>query len=58
MEPKLSNYLANRLQEIKEHEKAIKNQKDFIRASLIASIKDVRVPSCKKSRYSSKCYCI
>ena len=48
MEPKLSNYLANRLQEIKEHEKAIKNQKDFIRASLIASIKDVRVPSVKK----------
>ena len=48
MEPKLSNYLANRLQEIKEQEKAIKNQKDFIRASLIASIKDVRVPSVKK----------
>ena len=48
MEPKLSNYLANRLQEIKEQEKAIKNQKDFIRASLIASIKNVRVPSVKK----------
>lgn len=51
MEQKLSNYLANRLQEIKEHEKAIKSQKDFIRASLIASInsiKDVRVPSVKK----------
>jgi hypothetical protein len=48
MEPKLSNYLANRLQEIKEQEKAIKNQKDFIRDSLIASIKNVRVPSVKK----------
>jgi hypothetical protein len=48
MEQKLSNYLANRLQEIKEQEKAIKNQKDFIRDSLIASIKDVRVPSVKK----------
>ena len=48
MEPKLSNYLANRLQEIKEHEQAIKEQKDFIRASFIASIKDVRVPSVKK----------
>lgn len=40
--------LANRLQEIKEHEKAIKEQKDFIRASLIASIKSVSVPSVKK----------
>jgi hypothetical protein len=48
MEPKISNYLANRLQEIKEQEKAIKNQKDFIRASLIESIKNVRVPSVKK----------
>ena len=48
MEPKLSNYLENRLQEIKEQEKAIKEQKDFIRASLIESIKDVRVPSVKK----------
>ena len=48
MEQNVSNYLENRLQEIKEHEQAIKNQKDFIRASLIASIKDVRVPSVKK----------
>ena len=39
----MEQILANRLQEMKEHEKAIKNQKDFIRASLIASIKDVRV---------------
>ena len=48
MEPKISNYLANRLQEIKEQEQAIKEKKDFIRASLIASIKDARVPSVKK----------
>jgi len=48
MEKNLSNYLANRLQEIKELEKEVKNKKDFIRASLIASIKDVRNPSVKK----------
>ena len=48
MEPKLSNYLANRLQEIKEQEQAIKNQKDFIRDSFIASIKERTNPSVKK----------
>ena len=40
--------LVNRLQEIKEHEQAIKDKKDFIRDSLIASIKNVKVPSVKK----------
>ena len=40
--------LANRLQEIKEHEQAIKEKKDFIRASLIAAIKSVEDPSIKK----------
>ena len=40
--------LVNRLQEIKEHEQAIKEKKDFIRASLIAAIKSVNVPSVKK----------
>ena len=40
--------LVNRLQEIKEHEQVIKEKKDFIRASLIASIKNVKVPSVKK----------
>lgn len=44
----MEQILANRLQEIKEQEQAIKNQKDFIRDSLIASIKNVRVPSVKK----------
>ena len=48
MEPKLSNYLANRLQEIKEHEQAIKDQKDFIRDSFIAAIKERTNPSVKK----------
>lgn len=48
MEQKLSNYLANRLQEIKEQEKAIKEQKDFIRDSFIASIKERTNPSVKK----------
>ena len=48
MEQKLSNYLANRLQEIKEHEQAIKEQKDFIRASFIAAIKERTNPSVKK----------
>ena len=48
MEPKLSNYLANRLQEIKEQEQAIKNQKDFIRDSFIAAIKESTNPSVKK----------
>ena len=40
--------LVNRLQEIKEYEQAIKEKKDFIRASLIASIKNMKVPSVKK----------
>lgn len=40
--------LVNRLQEIKEHEQAIKEKKDFIRASLIAAIKSVEDPSIKK----------
>ena len=48
MEPKLSNYLANRLQEIKEHEQAIKEKKDFIRSSFIAAIKECTNPSVKK----------
>ena len=40
--------LVNRLQEIKEHEQAIKEQKDFIRASFIAAIKETTHPSVKK----------
>lgn len=40
--------LVNRLQEIKEHEQAIKEQKDFIRASLIAAIGETTNPSTKK----------
>ena len=40
--------LVNRLQEIKEHEQAIKEQKDFIRASFIAAIKESTNPSVKK----------
>lgn len=40
--------LANKLQEIKEHEQAIKEQKDFIRASFIAAIKETTHPSVKK----------
>lgn len=40
--------LANRLQKIKEHEQAIKEQKDFIRTSFIAAIKDADNPSVKK----------
>lgn len=40
--------LANRLQKIKEHEQAIKEQKDFIRASFIAAIKETTHPSVKK----------
>lgn len=40
--------LVNRLREIKEHEKAIKEQKDFIRASFIAAIKEADNPSVKK----------
>lgn len=48
MEKNLSNYLANRLQEIREQEKAIKEQKDFIRDSFIAAIKERTNPSVKK----------
>ena len=40
--------LSNRLQEIKELEQAIKEQKDFIRASFIAATKDLKQPSVKK----------
>lgn len=40
--------LSNRLQKIKELEQAIKEQKDFIRTSLIAAIKSVEDPSIKK----------
>ena len=40
--------LSNRLQEIKEHEQAVKEQKDFIRASFIAAIKETTHPSVKK----------
>ena len=40
--------LANKLQEIKEHEQAVKEQKDFIRASFIAAIKETKHPSVKK----------
>lgn len=40
--------LVNRLQEIKEHEQAIKEQKDFIRVSLIAAIGETTNPSTKK----------
>lgn len=40
--------LANRLREIKEHERAIKEQKDFIRTSFIAAIKETTHPSVKK----------
>ena len=40
--------LSNRLQEIKELEQAIKEQKDFIRASFIAAIKETTHPSVKK----------
>lgn len=40
--------LVNILQEIKEHEQAIKEQKDFIRASFIAAIKETTHPSVKK----------
>ena len=40
--------LVNILQEIKEHEQAIKEKKDFIRSSFIASIKERTNPSVKK----------
>jgi hypothetical protein len=40
--------LANRLQDIKAHEQAISEQKEFIRASFIAAIKETTNPSIKK----------
>ena len=40
--------LVNILQEIKEHEQAIKEKKDFIRTSFIAAIKETTHPSVKK----------
>ena len=40
--------LVNKLQKIKELEQEIKEKKDFIRSSLIASIKNMKVPSVKK----------
>lgn len=44
----MEQILTNKLQEIKEHEQAIKEQKDFIRASFIAAIKESTHPSVKK----------
>lgn len=40
--------LENRLQAIKAHEQAIKEQKDFIRASFIAALEETTNPSTKK----------
>lgn len=44
----MKTILSNKLQEIKEQEQAIKEQKDFIRASFIAAIKETKHPSVKK----------
>ena len=44
----MEQILANRLQEIKEQEQAIKDKKDFIRESFIAAIKGITHPSVKK----------
>ena len=44
----MKTILSNKLQEIKEQEQAIKEQKDFIRASFIAAIKETTHPSVKK----------
>lgn len=44
----METILSNKLQEIKEQEQAIKEQKDFIRASFIAAIKETTHPSVKK----------
>ena len=44
----METILSNKLQEIKEQEQAIKEQKDFIRASFIAAIKESTNPSVKK----------
>ena len=40
--------LSHRLQEIIEHEQAVKEPKDFIRASFIAAINETNHPSVKK----------
>lgn len=44
----METILSNKLQEIKEQEQAVKDQKDFIRASFIAAIKETKHPSVKK----------
>lgn len=44
----METILSNKLQEIKEREQAVKEQKDFIRASFIAAIKETKHPSVKK----------
>lgn len=44
----METILSNKLQEIKEQEQAIKEQKDFIRVSFIAAIKETTHPSVKK----------
>ena len=44
----MKSILSNKLQEIKEHEQAVKEQKDFIRASFIAAIKETKHPSVNK----------
>ena len=44
----METILSNKLQEIKEREQAVKEQKDFIRASFIAAIKETTHPSVKK----------
>ena len=44
----MEQILSNKLQEIKEQEQAVKEQKDFIRASFIAAIKESTNPSVKK----------
>lgn len=44
----METILSNKLQEIKEHEQAVKEQKNFIRASFIAAIKESTNPSVKK----------
>lgn len=44
----METILSKKLQEIKKQEQAIKEQKDFIRASFIAAIKETTHPSVKK----------
>ena len=46
----METIFSNKLQEIKEQEQAVKEQKDFIRASFIAAIKETTHPSVKKDR--------